>query len=126
VRQRDSDKTGIQRDSDKTGIQEEQSAKNHTVRKQRTNGRTQSADRQEGTRNQQELAAVSLKVRIKTKATFKHGAVRILVGATDFSFLQNVQTFSRAHPASNSMGTDLFPGGNVAGREVKHSPPSSA
>jgi hypothetical protein len=37
--------------------------------------------------------------------------VRILVGARDFSLLQNVQTDVRAHPVSYSMGTGFFPPG---------------
>ena len=50
--------------------------------------------------------------------------VRILVVATDFSLLQNVQTGSGAHPASYSMGTGGY--GKVLGCEVDLSPPSNA
>jgi hypothetical protein len=51
---------------------------------------------------------------------------RILVGARDFSVL-NVQTGSRAHPASYSVGTGVllwvlafFPGVKGLGREANH------
>jgi hypothetical protein len=36
--------------------------------------------------------------------------VRIAVGARDFSPLQNLETDSRVHPASYSMGTAVFSG----------------
>jgi hypothetical protein len=46
----------------------------------------------------------------------------------DFSSSLCVQTGSRAHPASNPMGTGgSFPGGKARpGRDADHSPPSSA
>jgi hypothetical protein len=45
----------------------------------------------------------------------------------NFSFLQNIQTGSGAHPASNSMGNIVYsPKGKVASCEVDRSPPSSA
>jgi len=41
---------------------------------------------------------------------------------------RNVETGSRTHPASYSMGTRFFPRGRAdgGGGDVKHSPPSSA
>jgi hypothetical protein len=49
-------------------------------------------------------------------------------GAEDFSSSPCVQTGSEAHPASYSMDTGgPFPGGNGRlGRDIDHSPPSSA
>jgi hypothetical protein len=45
----------------------------------------------------------------------------------DLSLLQNVQTVSGAHRVSYSMSTGvLSPGAKRPGREVNHSPPSSA
>jgi hypothetical protein len=45
----------------------------------------------------------------------------------DFSLLHSVQIGSGAHPASHPMSTGgSFAGGKAAGREVDHSPPSSA
>jgi hypothetical protein len=45
----------------------------------------------------------------------------------DLSLLHVVQTGSGTHPASNPMGTGgSFPGVKRPGREVDHSPPSSA
>jgi hypothetical protein len=49
------------------------------------------------------------------------------VGGRNVSLLQNVYTGSRAHSASNTMGTEeCFPGGERQGRETDHSTPSSA
>jgi hypothetical protein len=49
-------------------------------------------------------------------------------GATDFSSILCVQTGSGAHPASCPMGTGVLSPGVKArpGRDVDHSPPSSA
>jgi hypothetical protein len=48
-------------------------------------------------------------------------------GAGNFSLRHRVHTDSGAHPASYAVGTGgSFPGGNAAGREADHSPPSSA
>jgi hypothetical protein len=49
-------------------------------------------------------------------------------GARDFSSSLCVQTGSGTHPASCTMGTGgSFPGGKARpGRDVDHSPPSSA
>ena len=55
--------------------------------------------------------------------------VRFSKGATDFSFLQNVQTTSGTHPVfySTSVGVwGSFPGVKRAGPQDDHSPPSSA
>jgi hypothetical protein len=54
--------------------------------------------------------------------------VRIPESAREFSLLQNVQTNSRVHPDSYSMGTgDSFPGGvKWPGREPDHPLPSIA
>jgi hypothetical protein len=54
--------------------------------------------------------------------------VRSPAGAEDFSSSLCVQTGSGAHPASCTMGTGgPFPGGKARpGRDVDHSPPSSA
>jgi hypothetical protein len=54
-------------------------------------------------------------------------AVRFLSGAKDFTLLHFVQTGSKAHPASYSLGTeDFFTGVKLPGHETEHSPPSSA
>jgi hypothetical protein len=48
-------------------------------------------------------------------------------GAGNFSLHHRVQNGSGAHPASYPMGTmGSFPGVRRSGREVDHSPPSSA
>jgi hypothetical protein len=54
--------------------------------------------------------------------------VRSPAGAEDFSSSLCVQTGSRAHPASCTMGTGgHFPGGKARQeRDADHSPPSSA
>jgi hypothetical protein len=54
--------------------------------------------------------------------------VRSPTGAEDFSSSPCVHTCSGAHPASYPMGTvGHFPGGKARpGRDVDHSPPSSA
>jgi hypothetical protein len=54
--------------------------------------------------------------------------VRSPTEAEDFSSSLCIQTGSGAHPASCTVGTGgLFPGGKAwPGRDVDHSPPSSA
>jgi hypothetical protein len=54
--------------------------------------------------------------------------VRSLAGTKDFSSILCVQTGSGAHPASFPMGIGSpSPGGKArTGRDVDHSPPSSA
>jgi hypothetical protein len=53
--------------------------------------------------------------------------VRSPAGAKDFFSILCIQTGSKAHPASCTMGTGgPFPGGKARpGREADHSPPSS-
>ena len=48
---------------------------------------------------------------------------RIPVGAR---FSASVQAAPAAHPASYTMGTGFFPGVKRPGRDVEHTPPSSA
>jgi hypothetical protein len=54
--------------------------------------------------------------------------VRFPAGAKDFSYSLFVQTGSRAHPVSFTMGSGgPFPGAKARpGRDADHSPPSSA
>jgi hypothetical protein len=56
------------------------------------------------------------------------GSIRSPTEAEDFSSSHCVQTGSRAHPASSTMGTrGPFPGGKTRpGRDADHSPASSA
>jgi hypothetical protein len=55
-------------------------------------------------------------VGIPTRLQIGWSRVRILIGAQDFSLLQNVQTSSEAHPASLSVGTGFTSwGGKLAG-----------
>jgi hypothetical protein len=53
--------------------------------------------------------------------------VRISVGASDCSHLQNDQTYPGACPVSHSVGVGAVSRGvKRPGREVEHTPPSSA
>jgi hypothetical protein len=55
--------------------------------------------------------------------------VRFPAGAGNFSLHNSVQNGSGAHPASCQIGSgggDSFPGVNLQGHGVDHSPPSSA
>jgi len=56
----------------------------------------------------------------------RRSGVRILIGETDFSLLQNVQTGSETHPASysNDKGV-VYQGHSGMGCEVDHSPRTS-
>jgi len=53
--------------------------------------------------------------------------VQFLAGARDFSLLQHVQTSSKAHPASYSMGMGVpSQGVRWPWHEIDHSPPATA
>ena len=52
---------------------------------------------------------------LTTKLRAGRFGVRIPVAAKDISLLYNVQTGSRVHPPSHSMGIGAFPGAKAAG-----------
>jgi hypothetical protein len=66
-------------------------------------------------------------VRIEARLQLRYSAVCIPVGARNFLFSKNLQTGSRAHPASCSVGTGAPSlGVKWPGHYVKHSPPFNA
>jgi hypothetical protein len=63
---------------------------------------------------------------VSTRLRVGRSGAPIPAGAIHFPLLKKFQTDSGNRPASYSMGTGVFPGLQPPGREVDHSPPSSA
>jgi hypothetical protein len=65
------------------------------------------------------------KVNMLLPSNAKRKLLRSHPGTRHFPLFQTAQTGSAAHPASNSIGTEVLSWGKAAGREVEHSPRTS-